>query len=56
MQKHQPFGWVQDKNDKAYVVAKVIGGDPDGIDGCDYSKIFNYFTFADGTPFGIKEE
>lgn len=54
MLKHQPFGWVKDKGNIEYMDISRVGAE--GIDGYDYSKIFNCFTFADGTPFGIKEE
>lgn len=54
MQKHQPFGWVKDIDNIEYMDIRRVG--TEGIDGYDYSKIFNCFTFADGTPFGIKEE
>ena len=58
MQKHQPFGWVKDKDNKAYIDIEMIGGDSDdcGINDTEYPRIFNEFNFADGTPFGIKEE
>lgn len=48
MQKHQPFGWV--KTDEGYEqVWHVNKGD-------DFNATFKTCTFADGTPFGIKEE
>lgn len=58
MLKHQPFGWVKDKDNKAYIDIEMIGGDSDdcGINDIEYPRIFNEFNFADGTPFGIKEE
>lgn len=57
MLKHQPFGWIRNKNNKTYTDIKLVGGYPDcGIDGRDYPKMFNDFTFADGTPLGIKED
>ena len=59
MQKHQPFGWVKDKDgDKTF-----IGGinSDNTIFMCNseifYLKdAFEDFTFIDGTPFGIKKE
>ena len=46
MQKHQPFGWV--KTDEGYEqIWHVNKGDDFTLKTC---------TFADGTPFGIKEE
>lgn len=48
MLKHQPFGWV--KTDEGYEqVWHVNKGD-------DFNATFKTCTFADGTPFGIKEE
>ena len=61
MQKHQPFGWIKDKKDGTYVmVTKVSDGRDDmAVNGnCNWplDGILEYFTFADGKPFGIKEE
>ena len=48
MQKHHPFGWV--KTDEGYEqVWHVNKGD-------DFNATFKTCTFADGTPFGIKEK
>lgn len=48
MQKHQPFGWV--KTDEGYEqIWHVNKGD-------DFNGTLETSTFADGTPFGIKEE
>jgi hypothetical protein len=59
MQKHKPFGWIKDKNDGHYsMVAMVddavirISGDKDWF----IDEITNYYTFADGAPFGINIE
>lgn len=49
MQKHQPFGWVYEKLSTAYINIHSIDSE------CDYNIVFEEFTFADGTPFGIKE-
>lgn len=61
MQKHQPFGWVKDKEDGAYVmVTKVSDGRDDMAINGNYNwrldGLLEHFTFADGTPFGIREE
>ena len=60
MQKHQPFGWVQDKVSKAFysIVFLNIKNIYIGTSNIshDYTDILFNFTFADGTPFGIKEE
>ena len=61
MQKHQPFGWL--KGDKCfYNIVSVsnidvsmanVSGD---IVTLDFSEVMEDNTFADGTPFGVKEE
>ena len=61
MLKHQPFGWIKDKEDGTYVmVTKVSDGRDDMAINANYNwrldGILEYFTFADGKPFGIKEE
>ena len=61
MQKHQPFGWVRNKNTGDYKPMTLIGnGEYDydiGVEcGFDLERIFKSYTFADGEPFGIKEE
>ena len=50
MQKHQPFGWTKLIGENGY---SFIGDVDDEI---IYSDAFKEYTFADGTPFGIKEE
>ena len=49
MLKHQPFGWVKDKDGYSILVLSI--GDDKDLD-----HWFATFTFTDGTPFGIKEE
>ncbi len=64
MQKHQPVGWVKNKrNDKdpeVFIHCGVIKGDwiLTGVDEepFPFDKIYNNYTFADGTPFGVKLE
>ena len=61
MQKHQPFGWAKDKNTGIYKLMTLIGnGEYDYVVGieCGFclERIFEYYTFADGHPFGVKEE
>lgn len=61
MQKHQPFGWVKDKEDGHYsLITSVLIGekevDIDGICGLALYTSINYYTFADDTPFGVKVE
>ena len=48
MQKHQPFGWIKKKGN--YVNITLIPKES------SYNLDLKNFTFADGTPFGIKEE
>ena len=48
MLKHQPFGWLSDK-DGDYLLPATIG------DESDFIFRFRVHKFADGTPFGIKE-
>ena len=50
MQKHQPFGWMIPIGINQKINLTVIGN------GCDLEALFKKFTFADGTPFGVKEE
>lgn len=50
MLKHQPFGWAIPIGLNQKINLKVIG------DGCDFEAHFKEFTFADGTPFGVKVE
>ena len=54
MQKHQPFGWVKHsykpKNEDRYYFINLID------DETDFDYLFKTYTFADGTPYGIKEE
>lgn len=59
MLKHQPFGWVKhtSSNEYFYSILEVIDG------GCVFvygpmvlfDEVYEFNTFADGTPFGIKE-
>lgn len=51
MQKHQPFGWVINKNTKSYKSLLLLNEDLDS-----YKHLFQQLVFTDGTPFGIKEE
>lgn len=58
MQKHQPFGWVKDRDgDKTFIGS--INSD-NSVFTCSseilfLKEIFEDFTFIDGIPFGIKE-
>ena len=63
MQKHQPFGWIKDKGDGYNVMITKVNDDEktdnmsiNGNGSWDFQAIMHFYTFADGTPFGIKEE
>ena len=65
MLKHQPFGWLKSikKQEKVHIgrvfevkdFALITLSVNEGINN-NSSYFFNEYTFADGTPFGIKEE
>lgn len=58
MQKHQPFGWVKSTLFKDLSLVKRVTTLYFEInrDIIDYKDALEKFTFADGTPFGVKEE
>lgn len=57
MLKHQPFGWVKEKySDRYTLITEVNGLSVKGREGCRFIDGVIHYTFADGTPFGIKEE
>lgn len=67
MQKHQPFGWVKSKrSERLFSIGLVLWNNEfndvsvtfacDGMLGRLSKSMFEDFTFADGTPFGINEE
>lgn len=61
MKKHQPFGWIKCEEgyfNIVYVTDEYVGlADTDGSSILLASKnSYTDNTFADGTPFGIKEE
>ena len=57
MQKHQPFAWVKEKHSDRYsLITEVNGLSIKVKEGCLFTDSVKYYTFADGTPFGIKEE
>ena len=62
MMKHQPFGWIKSKEATEDVYFTITGltntcgfmlNSPGGR---SFSELYDYYTFTDGTPFGIKEE
>lgn len=57
MQKHQPFAWVKEKHSDRYsLITEVNGLSIKVKEGCLFTDGVKYYTFADGTPFGVKEE
>lgn len=61
MMKHQPFGWITSQGaffhiihieDKLFSYGSACGT----ILHSKFNDVLKRFTFADGTPFGIKEE
>ena len=59
MKKHQPFGWVkiQDlyRNIANIMSCSITFADNEARD-VNYEQVFKNYTFADGTPFGVKIE
>ena len=67
MQKHQPFGWLKSKkNERFHCIGEVYWSDKfetvcivlstsESLSRSSDS-VFDEYTFADGTPFGIREE
>ena len=59
--KHKPFGWVKDKKDGHHALITAVDDDTCGMSlngnaAWSLSGIMDLFTFADGVPFGVKEE
>ena len=59
MQKHQPFGWVIDPSMQYRQVIR-LSGCAFYLDGAsvayEFREILMNLTFADGEPFGVKQE
>ena len=57
MLKHQPFGWIKNNDTKRLRNIDSIGNSSIDIKGSTlyFDVVLNVYTFADGTPFGIKE-
>ena len=63
MLKHEPFGWVKNIPNAGGFCSSITDIRCDGV--CDFIRlredwyrpdsVFVYYTFFDGTPFGIKE-
>lgn len=58
MLKHLPFGWIRNNDTKRLRNIDSIGNSSIDIKGSTlyFDVALNVYTFADGTPFGIKEE
>lgn len=61
MQKHQPFGWIKGKEGEHHsLITSIIADEEEvyinGISGFVLDEIMEHYTFADGTPFGVKVE
>lgn len=61
MQKHQPIGWVKRKGNEHYSLITDVDDIKYGISlnersGFDMNYVWVNYTFADGTPFGVKLE
>ena len=59
MRKHEPFGWVKDSNGSTFIIGAVNSDNTIFVceDGTrTFDGVFIYYTFADGTPFGVKVE
>ena len=58
IQKHKPLGWLKASHGKFFIIGarndEVAFGINDNWH--DYNYVFNNYTVADGTPFGIREE
>ena len=59
MQKHQLFGWVKNqglyRNIANVMSCSITFADNEARD-VNYEQAFKNYTFADGTPFGVKVE
>ena len=66
MQKHQPFGWIKQKENEGKIVHTgyiievtnqvliTLSSDVGNVTTSSY--LFRAYTFDDGTPFGVKEK
>ena len=58
MQKHQPFGWLRVIRENARTIVNYIHNK--GVifsnGSVSFERMFDNYTFADGTPFGVKAE
>ena len=60
MEKHQPFGWIKKNVSKTFYcigsfdIKNIYIGTTQGMH--SYADSLENFKFADGLPFGVKEE
>ena len=56
MLKHQPFGWLKSKEKWYYSYITMLDNRfrLNGFDEWRFDYAIDKFTFADGTPFGVK--
>ena len=59
MQKHQPFGWIKDRDDNKTFIGSI--NSDNSVCMCNseilfLKDIFEDFTFIDGISFGVKVE
>ena len=60
MQKHQPFikyKVIESSKDVYLIIQRIkTDGIETDVERLDFETAFEWFTFADGTPFGVKED
>ena len=57
MQKHQPFGWVKEKDGEGLYLIHGINNSIVTTDDIDsFKDAMHIYEFKDGTPLGIKED
>ncbi|MQN11847.1 hypothetical protein F7D95_03195 [Prevotella copri] len=61
MQKHQPFGWIESGGYWYNIISTGVMGvkiiDTRGaVTTLYFGNLLRHYHFADGTPFGVKEE
>lgn len=59
MKKHQPFGWIKYKSSRSYhIITGIYNGECEINEENNgaFNDVLTFYTFADGTPFGIKDE
>lgn len=56
MQKHTPVGYVNENDDITIITNLNEGGFETTESMFKFSEVFEILTFADGAPFGIKED